>query len=83
MPGWELIDEKENKAVNSLFDKLKSGINEDCILILILKIQIHNGSGRIIQRPLPPIQERGQEQSRGEALRGTHPSECEGHNLWF
>ena len=26
MPGWELIDKKEKKAVNSLFDKLKSGI---------------------------------------------------------
>ena len=26
MPGWELIDKKEKKAVSILFDQLKDGI---------------------------------------------------------
>ena len=49
----------------------------------MLKIKVHDGSGRIVGHPLLSVQDRRQGQPREETLRGTHRAGCGGHDLWL
>ena len=49
----------------------------------MLKIKVHDGSGRIVGHPLLSVQDRRQGQPREKALRGTHRAGCRWHHIWL